>query len=360
MVGSDGKKRGSKRPSPDTIITIDLTLSDSDGNDSDSGLDGIRTSLNKTKFSGIKNVTSKAASTRNVSTSSDDDDDSVIIVPPTEVRKRDASPRSNKRPKFGHGQLESKPAAAMTIGSTNDDASSSKEGPSRKVTPPKSAYTCFYESRRSSILRKKPGKSTLRRREVRRIEAQFSQLSKSEKSKWERQAADDKKRYEAEISLSDSSTATTGNSSTQASTSASTNASSTISSATNVVKQEKSKMASEKSIEDIIDIDDKVGGKNHSASNLGTIDDEDIEVVDRQAPSFVPATAGESDDGPTSSTRGNEEDDIVLMGATNSLRLPHSRNNCTEKVFSSSNAASGSKFFSSDIIATNAKCCDLW
>ena len=333
MSPSDGKNRGSKRPSPTTVI--DLTLSDDDNSDTDSFLEDLRTALDRSKF--------EAAAATSTATS--------------------PSTRTTKKPKIHH-ESQSKPASKPTSGSATSSSSSSRP-PSRagrKVAPPKSAYDCFYEAMRSAILQKNPGTTSLRTRHVRKIQAKYASLSVSDKLKWEQRAKKDKIRYKAEMEAAASNNTSNGNAaSAQGSTPASTAA------AVPKVKQEKVS-PSPSSIDDTIVLDDSDDhdGKPPSSSQVSTDDDDDIEIVDSLEPSFVPAAASAtgSDDAGESTGR-TKESDVVVMGAKNSLRLPHSRQHCTEHSFTS-NEKSGNKFFTESAkyftesaIANNSKCCDL-
>ena len=55
--------------------------------------------------------------------------------------------------------------------------------------------------------------------------------------------------------------------------------------------------------------------------------DSDVRIVEQEAPAMVPAG------GMASSANENAADEVVLMGSTNQVRLPHMRQHCTEYRF---------------------------
>ena len=89
---------------------------------------------------------------------------------------------------------------------------------------------------------------------------------------------------------------------------------------------------------------------NVAAANGKAFKSDDVEVVEAVPPAMIPLNASK-----TPSHVG--DDDVIIMGATNQLRLPHLRQHCTEFKFLSN--PSQSKVMTTTMLETNSKHCDL-
>ena len=95
--------------------------------------------------------------------------------------------------------------------------------------------------------------------------------------------------------------------------------------------------------------------RNVSTSRGNSDDDDEVEVVDPTVPSFVPAAARMPSS--NSEAQNDKDDDVVLMGQTNAVALPHMRQHCTECNFDSSQG-NGAGTLSKAAIENNSKHCD--
>jgi hypothetical protein len=86
---------------------------------------------------------------------------------------------------------------------------------------------------------------------------------------------------------------------------------------------------------------------------IATSKDDDIEVVDAPADEMVP----EEDSKPAA--RADGDDEVVLVGAANQLRLPHMRQHCTKCIFVVSDTTEAYSKYAATTVEANTKTCDL-
>ena len=79
----------------------------------------------------------------------------------------------------------------------------------------------------------------------------------------------------------------------------------------------------------------------------------DIEIVEPTAPQMVPVANRNN------GTNVDDDDDIIIAGVTNEVRLPHLRHNCTNHPFNNTKTYFAAGFGTAHAIETNKQSCDL-
>jgi hypothetical protein len=126
---------------------------------------------------------------------------------------------------------------------------------------------------------------------------------------------------------------------------------------TRILKEENDEMG-HKVVEvvdvDALDVDDGPGRMEEQ-------DDDEVEVVTAAASCIIcPPAAAAAASVSNSSTTDNNDDDLQVVGTIGTMRLPHSREDCTEKTFQpASNALTATVTSSRNASIWNRQCCDL-